>query len=197
MLLQWLLRMVLSAGIILSATQGFLLLSQLHQAQLALSQEQAQLRFLVAYFRDIFHSALLPGQCCGAKCIKNGALSLGKKEEFLALQLCRHDGGADQIVLWRLWVLPGEKNSALRFFVEEGESRREALGPELKDFHWQFCTRSSSDWVCGRPDSIKEWNAVRILVLNFSFEQNSRSNLLSSLNHPRKWELSLRIGGQP
>ena len=196
MLVQWLLTIALTAQITLGSMQGFLLLAKLHQAQIALAQEQEQIRFLVVYFRSMLHDALMPAQICGAAITQDNPLASMKKrpDSILEVMRCRQDGRNSKVIAQRFFLLDAESKRGLTLFVQEGDHRREALTGGLQLLSLKFCTKTVSNMDCRAAEAIQDWNEVGAVEFNLQFLPNAAMDKMVTLHNHHRWQFTLKLG---
>ncbi len=196
MLLQWVIAMGLSALISLGAVQGYMLLTEMHRVQVALSQEQAQIRFLVGYFRALFLLALKPHEICGEGGNDAKVITPVKKQgdSILSLQTCRLVRGDYSTVPMQFYVAKSELTPGLTLFVKEGDHRLEALSSQLRSFSVRLCVLKGKDAGCQSSEKIQDLSAVEGVDFNLEFVADPSIDRMVTLQNQHRWHFFLKIG---
>jgi hypothetical protein len=196
MLVQWLISILLSAVITLGATQGFLLQSRMHYAQVILSEEQSQIRFLVGYFRTILHAAVVPHQFCGDEMNEVSAVVPleAHKELLLHVRICKQEYHHSVIMPMRFFIAESEMQQGLTLFVQEGEHRREALVSGFQALSLQYCNRRSKK-ECQPASAIQDWTQIDGVEVNLQFQPKGALDALVFLKNHHRWKYRIKISG--
>lgn len=197
MLVQWVLSMALSAVILLGAMEGFLLLSLLYKAQVELSQEQAQVRFLVGYFRGLFLAGVIPDQPCGNLINHDHAIMPVSAEDgaILTLRVCRQVAGHAVIMPVRFFLEQFESKPGITLFIQEGTHRLEALSSVLHSFSVKYCILTAEGGECQMADKIHDWASVGAVEFYLRFNTNDSVDKIVTLRNQHRWQFSLKTGG--
>lgn len=195
MLAQWLISMALSVVISLGTMEGFLLISKCHNAQRLLSEEQAQVRFLVCFLREILHSAILPAQDCGGLLNQDNPLVpvSGLKDLQLHFRICSSDEHNFTIIPVRFYIHQSESKKGISLSIQHGNKRKEVLVSDLHSFSLAFCSKKPIQ-SCRPASEIQDWSTIEALEFKLRFHPSSILDNLVFLENHHQWKFRIKVG---
>ncbi len=194
-LAQWIISMAISVVITLGSMQSFLLISKLHRAQCALSEEQSQIRFFVGFVRAMLHSALLPSQACGNEIHQEQALQPVStvKDPRLSIRICSYDGLIPTMIPVHFYSVLSENKKTVAVYFQKNNNRRECLIDDLQLFSLAYCSKVNTQ-SCLIAAEVKDWASIEAIEFTIQFKSKPLLEHLLLMGNHHQWKFRIKLG---